>query len=208
VSGAGAGPFPLEPGHSDNKERFFEVPFLSATYRLDDRWALGFSAYGLFGLGVAFPDHARSNCPFGLPSGPLCGGESTLDTSALFVTPMIAYRLTPGWSVGVSPALAYSRFKAKGFGALAPASIDPAATSDNGIDDAFGYAAKIGIHYEGEGLAIGIAYQTEADMRRYRKYRGLLPEGGNLDLPAILTLGVACDRADDFVIAADVQGVF
>ena len=40
------------------------------------------------------------------------------------------------------------------------------------------------------------------------RVKEMLPEGGNLDLPAILTLGVACDRADDFVIAADVQGVF
>ncbi|MCF4167303.1 outer membrane protein transport protein [Zavarzinia compransoris] len=208
VSGAGAGPFPLEPGRSDNKERFFEVPFASATHRIDERWAVGISAYGLFGLGVAFPGHPRSNCPFGMPSGPLCGGESTLDTSALFVTPTIAYRLSPALSVGVSPALVYSRFKAKGFTALAPASVDPANIGDNGIDEAFGYAAKIGIHYEGEDVAIGLTYQTEANMERYERYGGLLPEGGNFDLPAILALGIAYDPVADVTLAADVQGVF
>lgn len=208
VTGAGAGPFPLEPGRSDNKERFFEVPFISATHRIDERWSVGLSAYGLFGLGVVFPGHARSNCPFGLPSGPLCGGESTLDTSALFVTPTIAYRVTPALSVGVSPALVYSRFKAKGFAALAPASADPAHLTDNGIDEAFGYAAKFGVHYEGRGFAVGLSYQTESNMERYERYAGLLPEGGNFDLPAILTLGAAFDVTPEDTIAADIQGIF
>ena len=208
VSGAGAGPFPLEPGNTDNSERFFQVPFLSATYRVDDRWALGISAYGMFGLGVAYPDHPRTNCPFGTPTGPLCGGASALDTSALFITPTVAYRLSPKWSIGVSPALVYSRFEAKGFGTLAPASIDPANLSDKGVDEAFGYAAKLGVHYEGETFAFGLTYQTEADMQRYKKYAGLLPEGGNFDLPAVLSFAVAYDLDDDFTVAADIQDVF
>lgn len=208
ISGAGTGPFPLEPGKTDNNERWFPIPFLSATYRIDDRWAVGFSAYGLFGLGVAYPQHPRSNCTVGIPAGPLCGGKSTLDTSALFVTPTLAYRLTPEISIGVSPALVYSRFEAKGFSAFGPASSAPGDLTNNGADQAFGYAGKIGVHYQGDGFSAGVTYQTEANMQRYKKYRGLLPEGANFDLPAILAAGVAYDLADDYTVAVDFQYVF
>lgn len=208
VTGAGTAPFPLEPGKSDAEERFFPIPFTSVTYRINERWAAGLSAYGLFGLGVAHPGHPRSNCTIGIPAGPFCGGESAIDTSALFITPTIAYRVTPTISIGFSPALVYSRLKVKGFGALAPASAAPGDMTDNGPDDAFGYAAKIGIHYQGERLSAGVTYQSEANMQRYKKYRGLLPEGGNVDLPAILAAGIAYDLAADYTVAADVQYVF
>lgn len=211
VNGAGAGPFPLEPGKSDAGERQFVVPFMSVTHRINDRWSAAFSNYGLFGLGVAYPSHPRTNCPPGLPgTGPLCDGDSTVDTAALFISPTIAYRVTPTISVGFSPALVYSQIKIRGLGALATfgASADPAHVSNNGTDHAFGYAAKFGVHYQGERLSLGLTYQTEANMQRYKKYRGLLPEGGNVDLPAIAAAGLAYDVTDDFIFVADVQYIF
>lgn len=211
VDGAGTGPFPLEPGESDAGERQFPVPYLSVTHRIDDRWSAAFSAYGLFGLGVSYPSHPRPGCPAGLPgTGPLCAGDTTLDTSALFISPTLAYRVTPRISIGLSPALVYSKIKVRGLGALAAfgASVDAAHVTNNGTDDAFGYAAKVGVHYQGEQLALGLTYQTEANMQRYKKYRGLLPEGGNVDLPAILAAGLAYDVNDDFTVVADVQYIF
>ncbi len=211
VRGTGAGPFPLAEGEADGKERSFLVPYLSATRRLDEHWSAGFAAYGLFGLGVSFPATPRPGCPPPLPgTGPLCAGKTTIDTSALFVSPTLAYRVTPQFSVGLSPALVYSKFKASGLGALAAfgASSDPADLTNRGSDEAFGFAAKMGMHYQGERLNLGLAYQTKAEMARYDGYRGLLPEGANVDLPAILSAGVAFRALPELTLLADLQYVF
>lgn len=210
VEGTGTGPFPLAEGKWDAVERLFTVPYLSATKRIDDRWSAGFSAYGLFGLGVSYPAEARPGCPPGLPgTGPLCAGKTTLDTSALFISPTVAYRLTPRTSVGLSPSLVYGQFKARGFGALAAfgASSDPQHVTDLRSDESLGFAAKIGLHHQGESFSFGLTYQTEADMRPYGKYRGLLPEGANLDLPAVLAGGIAWRVAQGLDLVADAKYV-
>ncbi|WP_279340869.1 OmpP1/FadL family transporter [Zavarzinia aquatilis] len=210
VEGTGAGPFPLAEGKWDAAERYFTVPYLSATKRIDDRWSAGFSAYGLFGLGVSYPAEARPGCPAGLPgTGPLCAGKTTLDTSALFISPTIAYRITPRTSVGLSPSLVYGQFRARGFAALAAfgASSDPAHVTDLRSDESLGFAAKIGLHHQGESFSFGLTYQTEADMRPYGKYRGLLPEGANLDLPAVLAGGIAWRVAQGLDLVADAKYV-
>lgn len=211
VDGAGTGPFPLAEGEHDAKERFFAVPYASVAKRLDERWSAAFSAYGLFGLGVTYPDHARPGCPPGLPgTGPLCAGETQIDTSALFISPTIAYRVMPQFSVGVSPALVFSRIEVAGLAALEAfgASSDPGHVSNKGPDEAFGYAVKFGAHYEGERLSLGLAYQTEAKMGRYSRYRGLFAEGGNVDLPAVFTAGFGLKLGGDVTLAGDITRVF
>lgn len=211
VEGVGAGPFPLAEGRWDAEERLFTVPYMSLTRRIDDRWSAALSAYGLFGLGVSHPGQDRPGCPPGLPgTGPFCAGKTTIDTSALFISPTIAYRLTPRTSIGLSPSLVYGQFKARGLGALAAfgASSDPAHVTDQGIDESLGYAGKIGLHHQGERLSLGLTYQTEADMRPYGKYRGLLPEGANLDLPAVLSGGLAYRIGEGFDLVADAKYVF
>ncbi|RJF88869.1 hypothetical protein D3874_19370 [Oleomonas cavernae] len=210
VSGAGSGLFPQEPGTADGDERWFGIPYMAAVQDFDSRWSGGLSIYGFFGLGAIFADVPRTNCPLALgpaASGPLCAGESRIDFSALLVAPSVAYALTPSWSIGVAPVLAYSRIELRGLGGFAAGSIDPSAVSDNGVDEAWGFGGEIGLHYQGPSLSFGLTYQTRMDMRPFDRYRGLLADGGKVDLPSVFAAGIAADISENLIGLLDIKHV-
>lgn len=211
ATGAGIGAFPVEPGTFKGRSQVFPVPYFSIVDDLDnDDWSVAFSVYGLFGLGPSFRAFTRTNCP-AIPgtsgTGLFCDGRTNIAFSAAFISPTLAYRLTPTLSIGVSPILAFTQIKIQGLRALAANSSNPAAVSDNGTDKAFGYGGKIGIHYQGDRLSAGATYQTEMHMQRWRKYAGLFAEGGNGDLPSVIAGGLAYRVTDALTAAFDVQHV-
>ena len=211
ATGAGVGAFPVEPGTFKGRSRVFPVPYFSIVDDLDnDKWSAAFSVYGFFGLGPSFRAFNRTNCPAipGLSgTGLFCDGRTNIEFSAAFISPTLAYRLTPTLSVGVSPILAITQMKIQGFGAFAANSSNPNALSGNGTDKAFGYGGKVGIHYQGDRLSAGVTYQSEMHMQRWRKYAGLFTEGGNGDLPSVISAGLAYRITDALSAAFDVQHV-
>lgn len=100
------------------------------------------------------------------------------------------------------------RFQAEGVGSFAPYSGNAAALSNNGHDTSFGAGARIG--YLGKltpWLSVGAAYQTEIEMERFEEYRGLFAEGGDFDIPANWTVGVAVKPLESLTVAFDVQRI-
>lgn len=210
VAGPGTGPFPMEPGVDDGAERWFGIPYMTAPRRFDGRWSGALSVYGFFGLGSNHIAALRHNCPVPLgpgANGAYCGGEAGVDFSALLVAPSLAYALSPSWSIGIAPVLAYSRIEVRGLGAFAPGSIAPGNVSDNGFDEAFGFGAKAGLHFQAPRFSFGLTYQSKMDMRPFEGYRGLFADGGKVDLPSVVSVGVAADITDDLIALFDVKHV-
>ena len=57
-------------------------------------------------------------------------------------------------------------------------------------------------------LSIGASYQTEMEMQKFEKYKGLFAEGGDFDIPKNWTIGVAVKPAASFTVAFDVQKIY
>ncbi|AXQ31080.1 long-chain fatty acid transporter [Solimonas sp. K1W22B-7] len=166
---------------SDGQAHFF-IPQGGWSTPLGDRAAIGVTVFGA-GFGT---DYKRS--PYARFGGSDRAGIKLMQS---VVSTSMAYAVVPGQNVGVGLNLAYQEINAKGLGFLAPVSQSPAQVSDQGSDSEFGYSLQIG--WQGrlsEQLDSGIAWRSPTRLGKFRRYRGLLPNGGQLDLPAILGLGL------------------
>lgn len=57
-------------------------------------------------------------------------------------------------------------------------------------------------------LRLGFAGQTKMYMTEFDDYAGLFADGGDFDIPASITIGLAWDKRPDLTLMADVQHIF
>jgi long-chain fatty acid transport protein len=117
-------------------------------------------------------------------------------------------------AVGVGLIFAVSAFEIHGIKAFAPVSEDPEKLSGDGesfFDDAsytFGGGVSFGANIEvTEGISFAAAYRTKIELV-HEKYAGMLPDGGHLDWPPMLTVGFALDVSDTSVLVFDIQKIW
>ena len=102
----------------------------------------------------------------------------------LIVAPTAAYKLSPNHSIGISPLLAYQRFKVDGLQAFTGFSSTPAAVTDQGYDSSTGWGVHIGwMGKVSDTVTLGAAYASKMSMGKFDKYRGLFAEQGGFDIP-------------------------
>lgn len=191
------GTFGLAPGTYESDSSAFLVPGLSAAWHLSDKLHLGVAFYGNGGMNTDYPNPVFGQAPTGV------------NLTQAFLAPSVAYEIAEDHAVGVSVIGAYQRFEAKGLGAFAMFSSNPAALTDNGADTSLGVGARIGYHgHATEWLAFGASYQTKIAMSELDDYAGLFAEQGDFDVPANWTVGVAVMPSKCWTIAADVQRIY
>lgn len=203
----------LSPGTVDSDRPLFVLPTAGITHRVDERWAVGLALFGNGGINTTYPGFDRQ-CPNPrtggqVPgSGVFCGGEAGIDLVQAFLAPTAAYEPVDGWSVGVSPVLAYQRFTADGLNAFAPLSQNPDALSNNGVGESYGAGVRIGLQGAvTDWLRLGGSYQSRIHMTRFEDYEGLFAEQGDFDIPPSWTLGVAVRPLPPLWLLADVQHI-
>jgi long-chain fatty acid transport protein len=139
----------------------------------------------------------------------LCGpGNLGVDLSQLIFAPTLGWKFAASHSLGVSPLIAYQRFKAYGLGGFAAISADPANLTNRGYDSSWGAGLRIG--YFGQltpSFAVGAAYSTKVAMQKFDKYKGLFAEQGDFDIPENYNVGVAFKVTPQLTVAADYQRI-
>jgi len=115
----------------------------------------------------------------------LCGnGNLGVDLSQLIIAPTAAYKVDQQHSIGVSPLIAYQRFKAYRLQPFAVISSDPSNLTNKGYDSAWGFGVRLGwLGKLSDTLSVGAAYSTKIKMGEFDKYRGLFAEHGGFDIP-------------------------
>ena len=208
-----SGNFPPFPGPTvkSDSESFF-IPSLGFSWPVgdgDDK-AVGLALYGNGGMNT---DYDAADTPFGLGSfaggaTPVGAGNAGVDYTQMFVNLNYSQKFADGKaSWGVAGILNYSRLEMRGFGAFAPFSLDPANLSDKGHDNDTGVGARIGVQGDvSPGVTLAASYQTEIK-NKFSDYGGLFPDGGKLDIPATIQVGLAA-KAGPGTITADVQHLF
>ncbi len=197
----------------DSDRPLFFIPNLGVSYQASERLALGVALYGNGGINTEFPAFDRQ-CPdpqSGQPvpgSGVFCAGEAGVDLMQLFLSPTAAYKVTEDWSVGVSPILAYQRFKAEGLESFAPLSQQPDALSGNGASDSFGAGVRVGVQGAAtDWLRLGASYKSRIYMSRLDGFEGLFAEQGSFDVPPSWTVGAAVRPFEDLWLLVDVERI-
>ena len=205
----------LDGAAEGNETENFFIPEFGYNRMVRPDLSLGITVYGNGGMNTDYPSGQLDQgvCQGGAPTGVrvnlLCGsGNLGVDLSQLIFAPTLGWKFTPSHSVGVSPLVAYQRFKAYGLDAFSPISSDPANLTNRGYDDAWGFGARIG--YFGQltpQFAVGIGYSTKIDMSEFDKYRGLFAEQGDFDIPENYSVGLAFKATPRLTLAADYQRI-
>ena len=190
---------------SESDSEMFLVPEFGYNRMINNNLALGVTVYGNGGMNSDYPDlgaaFGNTNIMFGSQS-------LGVDLMQLIVAPTAAYRIAPNHSLGIAPLLGYQRFAATGLQAFSGFSMNPAALSENGHDDAFGWGVRIG--YMGKltpNLTIGAAYASKMDFEEFEDYAGLFAEEGDFDIPENYNLGVAWQATPSIKLALDYQRI-
>lgn len=202
---------------STSRNSFYALPEIGYARRLNAQWSWGLALYGNGGLNTEYPhDNGQPGTHYNparcgnAPANFFLGcGKAGFDLAQVIVAPSLSWAVHPAHSVGIAPLFAFQRFKAYGFQAFEPVSSAPDALTNRGYDKAFGAGARVG--WMGRitpWLDLGAAYSTRVYMQAFDKYRGLLADGGDFDIPAILSGGFAIKPQADWVLSGEVQRIF
>lgn len=189
-------------GSVESGRDLFLIPNFALNHPLDSGAVLNVAAYGNGGMNTTYP------AGLGGCGSVYCGGPAGVDLNQLFVS--VTYARQEGdLSWGIAPTLAVQSFAARGLGAFAGLSTNPAALTDNGHDVSFGFGLRAGLQYRlSDSLTLGVAGQTKMAMSRFDKYAGLFEDGGDFDIPATMTVGLAWQAQPDLTLMLDYQKIW
>lgn len=206
VTGAPSGPapyFPLSEGRYISDNDYFFIPSIAWSKNLDETSSFGLAAYGNGGMNSSYSD-----VPGG---GTFYGGTTGVDLTQLFINASYARQIGDKHSLGASLIFSYQQFKAEGLGAFGANgfSVDQTKLTNNDYDTSTGFGVKIG--WQGQitpTLALGASYQSKMSMSELDEYVGLYAEGGDFDIPATSTLGLAWDLNNNRKLLVDIQTIY
>lgn len=198
----GTGTSFVPSGTVESGNDIFPIPNFAYNLPLSNGAVFNLAAYGNGGLNTDYPT-GLGGC-----GSVYCGGEAGVDLSQLFIAATYAQK-TGAISWGISPTLAVQRFKAKGLAAFAGISTNPAALTDNGYEMSYGFGLRLGAEIEvSPTLSFGVAGQTKMYMSKFKKYAGLFEDGGDFDIPASISAGVAWKATPSLTVVADYQRIY
>jgi len=190
----------------------------------------------LFGIGTFGGNNRLANPPsYQNPMDPrfgtqvpgtrrLGGGNSGVNLEQLGISFGYARDVMDNLSLGASFLIGYQTIEVKGVGAFQGftqtftqsmiqsgtlAGRSPSNLTDNGEDSAWGYGFQVGGLWDvNPMLSLGISYRTKMYMGEFDKYSDLFAEGGDFDIPAVGTIGLALRPNDRLTLALDVQQIW
>jgi long-chain fatty acid transport protein len=181
------------------------------------------SSYGLFGIpaigyaqpidgesswGVAFYGNGGMNTDYKFSGGPFGGGKTGVNIEQAFLAVGYAHRFG-SLSVGVAPVLAVQSFRAYGLANFSGASSDALNFTNRGDSYAVGGGLRGGVEWRAtDAFRIGASATTPIWSTDFTKYSGLFANGGNFDIPATISAGVAYDVAPTLTLLADYKHIF
>ena len=187
------------PMDTKSDSNYFLVPEFGYNRDIDAKTSFGVTVYGNGGMNTDYP-------------APIMGGNAAttgVDLMQLIVAPTVAYKLSETQSVGVSPLLVYQKFKAAGLSAFNPMSVPAGNTgTDSGSDSSTGLGVRLGYFAKAtDQMSFGASYSPKINMGKLSGYAGLFANGGDFDIPANATIGIAVQATPQVKIAADYQKI-
>ena len=200
-------------GSADSDSRYFVIPEFGYNKLINPNLSLGVTVYGNGGMNTDF------NTQLAGPSfAPVCGGANAnmllgcgklgVDMMQLIVAPTAAFKLNERNAIGISPLLAYQRFKVDGLQAFTGISSAGTAVTNVGYDTSTGAGVRVGwMGKLSDTVTLGAAYSSKMKMGNFDKYRGLFADQGMFDIPENYNAGIAVKVTPQTTVAFDVQRI-
>jgi len=219
ASRTGSGNWNIDGSVNSGSTNFF-IPEVGFNWKYRPDLAFGITVFGNGGMNTDYAGGqipAQSACGQirqgqGAPYNMLCGTNNLgVDLSQLMIAPYVSWQFTKGHSVGITPVIAYQRFKAEGMQAFDNGgfSSSPGNVTNNGYSDSWGVGVRVG--YMGqltEQFAVGLTYASKISMENFDGYKGLFAQEGGFDIPSNFTVGVAWRPTNQWLIALDYERIF
>ncbi|MFV8570182.1 OmpP1/FadL family transporter [Marinobacter sp. SBS5] len=191
--------FYLAPGTVSSENEAFLIPHFGYNRALSNGHSVGLSIFANGGMNTEYS---------GKNGGTYGGGKTGVNLEQLFIAPTWSWEYSEGQALGISPLIAYQRFKAEGLRNFSGFSSNPNALTNNGTDDAWGYGIQIGWQGEiTETLRAGANWRTILEMEEFDQYEGLFAEQGGFDIPQMFNAGIAWSGIQDHWLLLDVQHI-
>jgi len=204
-------PFDVGPQSIESDNDFFLVPHFGYNLAFGNT-AMGIAVYGNGGMDTEYQGGSASFGPAGVYTtspGTFGAGTAGVNLAQLFIAPTYASKFGPTAAWGISPIIAYQRFKAFGLGSFAGFSTSPNNLSDNGTDSSTGFGLRLGVQGDAApGVTLAAAYQAKINMSEFDKYKGLFAQDGDFDIPANATIGLAWQVTPTSHLVFDVRKIW
>lgn len=188
----------VDAGSHSSGNNWFPIPDFAWTKHLGPDTVLGIGLYGNGGM-----DTRYSNTVFMGGYGP-----TGVDLNQAFVSVSLSQRFGQ-FSVGVAPILAMQTFNAIGLTGFKADSMSGADLSNNGYAFSYGGGVRAGIEYDfSPSLRLAVAGASKIYMTNFDIYKGLFAGGGNFDIPANVTAGIAYDVRPNVTVMLDYKRIF
>lgn len=185
--------------YSGNKKSTFYVPEGGYKRSLSKGMAAGIVIYGNGGMNTGYAN---------LNSLPFMSTDVGVDYQQLFVSPTVSFKVGETQAVGLSLNGVYQKFKAEGLTSFTGMSETPSAVTNNGYDSSTGTGFAVG--WQGQlspRVTAGVAYRSKIKMGKLDKYKGLLANQGEFDVPAATTVGLSFKATPKTTVAMDIQRI-
>ena len=211
VTGAPSGGFPPFPGSEvDSGDTLFLIPNFGWSREIDAKSSVGVSLYGNGGMNTNWSasDTPIVPTPRGPASGTFLGGDAGVDYSQLFINLNYARKISNKASLGISGIINYSELELEGVGAFSDFSTNPGKLSNTGKSSDTGLGIKVGGQFAlASNVDVGVSYQSEIK-NTLDEYAGLFANGGELNIPATATIGLAFKPNNSSTVVFDIQHIF
>lgn len=188
--------------HSDGR-RYYPLPQGGLNRELSERWSAGMTLL-LAGVG---PDYTES--PYARFGG---ASRASLQLGSASLATALAYKIDPDQQIGVGIILGYQTLSVTGLeflGSTDPqfqVSESPEAVTNQGKEGGCSVAWSAGWTRKLlPSTRVGIAYRSKSWTEKLDAYRGLLPDGGSLDLPAVWGAALSHDVSSNLRVAVEWQ---
>lgn len=185
------------------KTRHWPFVEFGLCYQLNPCISIGIVAYG-----KALPVKTTYRVPF-----PLFGtSKLNSELNQAHISPMLAIKINNSHSLGIAFNIGIQRAKVGGFQNFdtVQGTVDPGHVTNRGYSWSEGFGFSLGwlSRFLEDQLSIGIRYDSETHMSRFRKYTGFLAQKGKLNLPASIALGIAYKICPNLTLLADAEYVW
>jgi long-chain fatty acid transport protein len=192
-----------DQSYDSDAHHFYHIPQGGLSLRLDRHWSAGATMYA-GGLG---PDYSHSPyARFASPANAARSQSASLTLKISGLSLVLARELVPGQSLGLAINVQHQALNVQGLSTFAAFSESPGQFSDIGKHGAWGGSFTTG--WSGTftpWLSAGLSYRSKSWSQKIDAYRGLLPDGGLLELPAIYGAALAFKPAADLQLAVEFQ---
>ncbi len=200
----------IPPGKYESENSLFFIPHFAYNRRLDDQSSFGVIVGGQGGMNTEYDSAIFQNfAPPGAPPVFQASEPAGIDMMQLFVGFNYARQLNERHSLAIMPILAVQTLDVDGLEPMRALSLHPDSLTNNGTDWSWGGGVRLGWLWQAtDALNVGVSYQSRLWMTEFDKYKGLLAEQGDFDVPPILDLGFAYDFTPAWTLSFQYQRIW